>query len=180
MNNTNTTHEVNVCSKLFSESALNDAKSVYKELQQSGQDPFEYMLNMQYDLQLALHKKASKHNPDPKQLKTIGEKFDFIREAKQALDDEYREMIDALPGMELPPKVRSAVWKRWKTQHDEIRARTFDDLSSDELIELKFEMCDFYHFVMNMMLALDMTAEEMFMYYYIKNAENPQRALNGY
>ena len=59
-------------------------------------------------------------------------------------------------------------------------ARTFDDLSSDELIELKFEMCDFYHFVMNMMLALDMTAEEMFMYYYIKNAENHQRALNGY
>ena len=180
MNNTNTSPEVNVCSKLFSESALSSAKGVYKELEQSGQDPFEFMLNMQYDLQLALHKKSSKYNPDPKQLKTIGEKFDFIREAKQALDDEYREMIDALPGMELPSKVRSAVWKRWKTQHDEIRNRTFNDLSPDELIELKFELCDLFHFFMNMMLALDLSAEEMFMYYYIKNAENHQRAINGY
>lgn len=171
--------EWNSCADLTNSPEFKEAVEKYNELLEKGVDPFEYMLNMQHDLQLALAEK-NVHNPRPNELFSIGQKFDWLRENKQAFDDEYREVIDALPGMETPEKDRSAVWKRWKGKYDEIRSRTFEDLSNDELKELKFELTDAFHFFMNMFFALDMDAKEMFVYYYAKNAENHRRAKNGY
>lgn len=171
--------EWNSCSSLLNNENFKEAIQKYDEILLNGEDPFNYMLKMQFDLQVALSNKG-KHNPSPDSLITIGQKFDWLRENKQAFDDEYREIIDALPGIKTPEKDRSAVWKRWKGKYDEIREKTFDDLSVDELKELKFELCDSFHFFMNMFFALNMDAKEMFIYYWFKNAENHRRAINGY
>jgi hypothetical protein len=172
--------EQNNCAKLHNDMTYHKALEFYENLKSSNKDPFQFMLDMQYDLQNALHKKNPKYNPAPNDLKTIGQKFDWLRENKQAFDDEYREIIDALPGILRPAKDRSAVWKRWKQKYTEIRALTFNDLTQEELKELKYELTDAFHFFMNMFFALDMTAQEMFIYYYFKNAENHSRAINGY
>lgn len=172
--------EWNSCASLLDDEKLKEGVEKYNELLEQGKDPFTYMLNMQYDLQVALANKSPEFNPSPDSLINIGQKFDWLRENKQAFDDEYREIIDALPGMETPEKDRSAVWKRWKTKYSDIRSKTFAELSEDELKELKFELTDSFHFFMNMFFALDMDAREMFVYYYFKNAENHRRAQNGY
>lgn len=170
--------EFNSCAKLSY--GHESAEAVYNELLKTGQDPFEKMLTMQFALQKHLAKTRPENNVDPEALHTIGQKFDWLRENKQAFDDEYREIIDALPGVSTPDSDRSAVWKRWKTKYSEIRSKTFDDLMEDELIELKYELTDSFHFFMNMFFALDMSAKELFVYYYTKNAENFNRANNGY
>lgn len=171
------TAEFNSCANL---AEFSEAKEVYQQLLREGKDPFSYMLNMQFKLQVHLAETRPENNVRPDALNTIGQKFDWLRENKQAFDDEYREIIDALPGMSLPSSDRSAVWKKWKTKYDEIRSRTFDDLTEDDIKELKYEICDSFHFYMNMFFALDISAEEMFMFYYTKNAENFRRANEGY
>lgn len=171
--------EFNSCAALSNDDSNKEALDKYNELLETNADPFSYMLKMQHDLQTALANKNA-HNPKPDELHTIGQKFDWLRENKQAFDDEYREIVDALPGMSMPEKERSAVWKRWKSKYDTVRDMTFDDLSADELKELKFELTDSFHFFMNMFFALDMSAEEMFVYYYAKNAENHRRSQSGY
>lgn len=172
--------EFNSCASLMSVEDYDVASEKYHDLVQDGIDPFEHMLSMQYDLQRALAKKSKGLIPSPNDLLSIGEKFDWLRESKQAFDDEYREIIDALPGMSLPEKDRSAVWKRWKANYNDVRDRDFDDLTKDDLIELKFELCDAFHFFLNMFFALEMDAKDMFVYYYHKNAENHRRAQEGY
>lgn len=170
--------EFNSCAKLSA--GHNNAAEQYEKLLLSGLDPFAYMLDMQFKLQKHLAKTRPENNVDPESLKTIGQKFDWLRENKQAFDDEYREIIDALPGLNETDSDRSAVWKRWKTKYTEIRSKTFDDLTENELTELKYELTDSFHFFMNMFFALDMSAKELFMYYYTKNAENFNRANSGY
>lgn len=172
--------EWNSCAELMNDEASLEAAQTYNNLLKEGKDPFQHMLQMQFDLQMALANKSPKHNPKPSELDTLGQKFDWLRENKQAFDDEYSEMIDALPGMSMTDKDRSAVWKRWKSKYDEVRGMTFDDLTPEDLRELKFELVDSWHFYMNMLFALDMTAEEMFIYYVAKNQENHRRAQSGY
>lgn len=156
-----------------------EAMNQYENNINNKYDNFQFMLDMQYKLQQELSKK-NPLNPDLKKLNTVGEKFEWLRENKQAFDDEFREIIDALPGMSLPQKERSAVWKRWKAKYNEIRSKNIAELSDKDLLDLKFELCDAFHFFMNMMLILGVDANEMFNLYYIKNAENIHRANSGY
>ena len=67
-----------------------------------------------------------------------------------------------------------------KSKYEDVRSMTFDDLSEKDKLELKFELADSFHFYMNMFFALDMSAEELFTFYYAKNAENHRRTQNGY
>lgn len=157
-----------------------EARETYARILKEGNDPFEYMIKMQFDLQMALANKSPEHNPKPNELVTLGQKFDWLRENKQAFDDEYSELIDALPGMSMDAKDRSAVWKRWKSKYNDVRSRTFDDLTPEDIRELKFEYVDALIFFMNMSFAVDMDAEEMFVYFYAKVAENHRRSKNGY
>lgn len=171
--------EFNSCAKLIDEEKIKSAHKFYFDLKSDFVDPFSVMLDMQHKLQEALFKK----NPqvqDINHLDTLGQKADWLRDNKIALDDEYREVIDALAGMNKPEKERSALWKKWKKNYDVLRSEEFDKLSSDEKIELKFEVCDMFHFFMNMMLAVNMSAEDMFIYYYYKNKENFDRITRGY
>jgi hypothetical protein len=56
----------------------------------------------------------------------------------------------------------------------------FNDLTFDEQVEAKMEMIDMFHFVLNMFIGMDMSAEDVFIYYYLKNAENFERQERDY
>lgn len=174
------TVEWNTCAALATDESYADALKQYDALLEQGLDPFQHMLQMQFGLQVALAEKSPEHNPRPDSLKTLGQKFDWLRENKQAFDDEYSEVIDALPGMSMPGKDRSAVWKRWKSKYNEVRDMSFDNLTEDDIKELKFELTDMTFFFLNMFFALDMDAKELFVYYWTKCAENHRRAATGY
>jgi hypothetical protein len=96
-----------------------------------------------------------------------------------AIQDELRETFDALGGIK--DGVGNAVWKPWKKDHTEKAPRMkFSDMSPDDLKELKMELIDIQHFLFNMMLAVGMTPEELFNYYFAKNKENRNRQEKGY
>ncbi|MCO0615535.1 hypothetical protein M8756_19920, partial [Lutimaribacter sp. EGI FJ00015] len=77
-------------------------------------------------------------------------------------------------------KAASAVWKPWKAQHVEMQSKKIKDLSPEDQLEIKFELIDQLHFFLNKIMALGMTAEEVFKLYYLKNAENFARQDRGY
>lgn len=167
------------CAKLLNDENYKIAMEKYNLAKDAGTDVFGMMLYMQKTLQEALYKK----NPDLQDinnLESLGQIADWLRDNKLALDDEYREVIDALAGMNKPQKERSALWKKWKKNYHALRNEKLKDLSPDELTELKFEVCDMFHFFMNLMLGVGMTAEEMFVYYMYKNQENFDRIQRGY
>jgi hypothetical protein len=56
----------------------------------------------------------------------------------------------------------------------------FSDMSPNDLKELKMELIDIQHFLFNMMLAVGMTPDELFNYYFSKNKENRLRQKRGY
>ena len=172
--------EWNSCSKLLAEDALKKATEEYKNSLMNRKNPFEVMLNLQKSLQEKLYQKYPGRSPNVNNLETIGNKYDFLRDQKEAFDDEYRELIDALPGMNKPDKERSALWKKWKADHVNMGNVVFNDLTFDEQVEAKMEMIDMFHFVLNMFIGMDMSAEDVFIYYYLKNAENFERQERDY
>lgn len=171
--------EFNSCAELLNKEKIDNALKEYDSLKEKGIDPFEVMLSMQKSLQLALFKKNPKVQ-NINNLETLGERYEWLRNNKIAFDDEFRETIDALAGIKKSEKERSALWKKWKKNYDILRSEEFDKLSENEKIELKFEVCDMFHFFMNMMLATNMSAKDMFIYYYYKNKENFDRIERGY
>ena len=171
--------EFNSCASLLNQEKIEIAKKEYENMKNSHKDPFEIMLAMQKSLQEALFVKNPKVQ-DVNNLNTLGEKYDWIRDNKIAFDDEFRETVDALAGMNKSEKDRSALWKKWKKNYDILRSEDYDKLSENEKIELKFEVCDMFHFFMNIMLAVNLNAEEMFVYYMYKNKENFDRIKRGY
>ena len=96
-----------------------------------------------------------------------------------AIQDELRELFDALGGIK--DGVGNAVWKPWKKDHTKKAPdMKFCDMSPTDLKELKMELIDIQHFVFNMMLAVGMTDDELFNYYFAKNEENRNRQKNNY
>ncbi|MDP1183596.1 dCTP pyrophosphatase, partial [Klebsiella pneumoniae] len=77
-------------------------------------------------------------------------------------------------------KAASAVWKPWKADHVAKQETYIKDMSGKDQLEIKFEMIDILHFILNMFIALGMDAEEVFKLYFLKNAENFARQDNGY
>ena len=171
--------EFNSCAKLIDDDKIKECNKLYEDLLKNNKDPFEYMLNAQNSLQEHLSESVV-GNKKPADLKTIGEIYEWLRDNKIALDDEFREVVDALPGMNLPEKDRSALWKKWKASHNSLVNKKITDLEPNELKELKFELIDMWHFFMNMTLALNINAKEFFTYYFYKNLENLRRYNSGY
>ena len=171
--------EFNSCASLINDEKIKECNKIYSDLLSEGKDPLEVMLNAQNSLQEHLSKTVE-GNKKPADLKTIGEIYDWLRDNKIALDDEFREVVDALPGMNLPEKDRSALWKKWKANHLKLRNKKISELEPNELKELKFELIDMWHFFMNMMLSLNISSKELFVYYYYKNLENIRRYNSKY
>ena len=166
--------EFNSCANLINDEKIKECNRLYEDLLSEGKDPLEYMLNAQNSLQVHLSETVE-GNKCPDDLSKIGEIYDWLRDNKIALDDEFREVVDALPGMNLPEKERSALWKKWKANHLKLREKDISELEPNELKELKFELIDMWHFFMNMMLGLRISSKELFTYYYYKNLENIRR-----
>lgn len=155
-------------------------KSIEKRFNNDN-DTFGTMLNMQRELQSYFQKKNNSNFPDVNNLKTLGEIYDFINFSMMALQDEYREVVDALPGTHtFSQKERSALWKIWKSKNKEMRERKLSDLTPEELSDLKFEVCDMFHLFMNIMIAIGMSSKDMYECYMLKNLENKSRCEGDY
>lgn len=144
------------------------------------EDPLQAMLDMQKSLQVRLAKDKPGTNMHPDDLETAGEVLTWLRNNKDYIDDEFRELLTSLGGMSNGEKAASAVWKPWKAEHEEKFGKNIRDLSDKDQLEIKFEMIDILHFVLNMFHGLGMDAEEIFKLYYLKNAENFARQDRGY
>lgn len=115
-------------------------------------DRLEEMLRMQEELQRKYSLISPKDLPDDKAI-------DFVRTMVLAAEDELHEALRETPWK---PWSKSAAWTR--DMHDRYQ---------DELV-------DVFHFFMNLMLVVDMSAEELFKRYLRKNSINHDREDNGY
>lgn len=95
-----------------------------------------------------------------------------------AFSDEVSEMFDALGGIN--DGIGNAVWKKWKKKNTETGNMVISDLSDNDLIELKFEIVDAFHFFINFGISIGMSGSELFSMYIAKNAENHKRQDEGY
>lgn len=168
----------NECSGLIA--GVDKAQGAYDNAIIEGTDPLQVMLDMQKSLQVRLAKDKPEYNQHPDDLTTAGEVVDWLRNQKDYIDDEFRELLTSLGGMSNGEKDASAVWKPWKAQHAERRETLINDLSPKDQLEIKFELIDIMHFVFNMAIGLGMSAEELFKLYYLKNLENFKRQDTGY
>ncbi|MFP9216538.1 dUTP diphosphatase, partial [Enterococcus faecalis] len=111
---------------------------------------------------------------------TAGDVVSWMREQKDCIDDEFRELLTSLGEMSRGEKEASAVWKKWKARYIEAQEKRIDEMSPEDQLEIKFELVDIFHFVLNMFVGLGMNAEEIFKLYYLKNKHNFERQDNGY
>lgn len=168
----------NECSHLIE--GADQANGAYNAVIDNRQDPLQVMLDMQKELQIKLAEDKPFSNRHPDSLETAGEVLAWLRAQDDYIADETRELYTALGGMSNGEKAASAVWKPWKAQHVEMQAKKIKDLSPEDQLEIKFELIDQLHFFLNKIMALGMTAEEVFKLYYLKNAENFARQERGY
>ena len=168
----------NECAQLIE--GVDIAEARYAGAMKHKQDPLQIMLDMQKSLQVRLAEDKPEYNKNPDELETAGEVVDWLRNQKDYIDDEFRELLTSLGGMSHGEKAASSCWKPWKAQHAEFRNRKIADLSHEDQLEIKFEMIDILHFVLNMFQGLGMTSEEIFKLYFLKNKENFARQNHGY
>lgn len=173
--------EFNQCAMLVeNEELINEIEKIYYDNKMNGAGNLQHMLDMQEDLQKVY---TDKHGrcPAPSEVKTKGELIDSLLDMKLALDDEFRELIEAVHGMSRPASERSAGWKKWKGDYDKIRAEGIDEgLTASDIVERDMEGIDFMHFVFNILLLLGIDEEKLFLYYNLKNKENHDRQHKGY
>jgi len=170
--------EFNSCAKLVNDYV--EIEQIYNNLLAEGKDPQQYMLDMQRSLQNKLADTYPDRAKSPGDLKKLGDIYEWVRDQKTAIDDEFSELISALPGMDMPEKQRTGIWKKWRANYNEIRNKTIDELTKDELLELLFEKVDIAHFDMNIDLAIGLDAKTKFILYVLKNLENVRRYNSGY
>lgn len=96
----------------------------------------------------------------PNDLDSSENKVKWMLEMIACMSNELEELRDALP------------WKHWKT-YDK-------DHFLKQLPEIKYEVIDLLHFLLEMMLILRIDATEMLQLYSSKNKQNKDRQANGY
>lgn len=122
----------------------------------NGTNPTEVMLNLQASFQ---------HRVDPRyESDDLKERAAFIRDHFVYLDQELQEMLYEIP-----------YFKHWKDY-----SKMTDEEISAAYVKAKEELVDSWHFFMNLMLALGMTATELYEGYLIKSKENIRRQEEGY
>lgn len=167
----------NECANLID--GVDKAALAYDNAIIKGTDPLQVMLDMQKSLQVRLaNDRDYCYHPD--KLATAGDVVAWMREQKDCIDDEFRELLTSLGEMSKGEKDASAVWKKWKARYQEAQAKPISEMSPEDQLEIKFELIDIMHFVFNMAIGLNMSAEEMFKLYYLKNKHNFERQDNGY
>ncbi len=132
-------------------------------------------INYIFELQKKTQENTYNYKFDDMSIKQISE-FWFMN--SHALQDEIHEMFDALGGMH--DGVGNAAWKPWKKKNSVGKYTTIEDLSGRDLKELKFEIVDAFHFMINFAVSVGMTGSEMIDMYISKNKENINRQKNNY
>jgi hypothetical protein len=150
----------------------------------AGDNPFQLVLDTQLKLQKELAAKLPENgNIDPENMAawaTCGQMVDYMREQKDSLDDEFRELLTSFGGMSNGEKSATSVWKKWKKDNQSRRNTLFSELSEEDKLEVYMELIDAVHFFANKINALGLTADDVCELYLIKNAENFNRYNAGY
>jgi hypothetical protein len=172
--------EYNSCARLVNQETYAEASKFYDDLIKDGKNPTQTMFDLQLNLQNELAEKLPKHNPKIESLQSMGDMLDYIQRQDDSIADETRELYTAMGEMSRGEKDATAIFKPWKTRHDEARNKQWDDVSDADQLEVLFEMIDQMHFVMVKMLTLKLDAKDMFVLYYLKQQENMKRYNSGY
>lgn len=122
--------------------------------------PLKQMFELQRRLQDHLARKGRAIDLDKA---TFTEKVREITTQWRNLTLEFAELLERLP------------YKEWKTYTTEQR-----ELSDEEMLEVKYEYIDMFHFFLNIGLCLGVTGEEFEKLYLTKNQENFNRQNRGY
>ena len=77
-----------------------------------------------------------------------------------SLNDEFNEFIDALGGIN--DGDGSAVWKYWKSKNQDYKNKTIDDLTENDLLELKYELIDIFKFMLLIPIILGLNNKPLF------------------
>lgn len=168
----------NECAHLIEGADIAEAR--YAGAMKHKQDPLQIMLDMQKSLQVRLAEDKPGTNAHPDELECAGDVVQWLRNNKDYIDDEFRELLTSLGGMSNGEKAASAVWKPWKADHVMRQDTRICDMSLSDQLEIKFEMIDILHFMLNMFMSLGMDSEEIFKLYFLKNKENFDRQDRGY
>ena len=118
------------------------------------------ILEMQKELQSKLHVK-NQTIKSIDNIPTLGEKCDALMYNKNALDYEFKEVLEALSASDDP----SSLWKNWKLKYNETRSKLYADLTPIQKRELQMEFVDMFCFFLNMMLVLEIDSETLFSLY---------------
>lgn len=114
-------------------------------------DMLACMLNMQKTLQAALGYSIN--------YMTEPERAAYVKEYALHLVDELGEMLREMP-----------YFKPWKQYPD--------GFTDENMAKVKNELVDVWHFFMNIMIGLGISAEELYAEYVKKNEENYRRQLD--
>lgn len=83
-------------------------------------------------------------------------------------DQQYITTMTLAAICELTEFIEWTEWKPWKTKKE------------IHIVEAKIELIDVLHFIVNLMMAMGMTSQEVFDLYIAKNKENFARQDRGY
>jgi hypothetical protein len=169
--------EFNRCASLIKDEAK---VSEILELLNKSQDPLQDMLNTQEWLQGVLADKLPENNIHPSNIETKGQLIEWVDRNFDAIMDEYRELKNSVGGMSKGEKEASAVWKKWKSNHNSISSERLTDMPDDDRMEMLMEMIDIWHFILNMFIGMGFKSEDIYLLYMLKNFENARRYKNNY
>jgi hypothetical protein len=110
-------------------------------------------LQQMYDTQRDLQERVLGHRFDDM---TTVERITYVKEMVLALTDELHELLN------------ETGWKSWST------SRHINEIA------YRSELVDSWHFLLNLMLAVGMTPDELYSGYAAKRAVNEQRQASGY
>lgn len=99
------------------------------------------------------------YNLDFSQL-SLEERNRYLTINFHSLNDEFNEFIDALGGIN--DGDGSAVWKYWKSKNVEYKDKYLEDLSEEDLLELKFELIDIFKFMLLIPIILRLNDKPLF------------------
>ena len=99
------------------------------KLKKDGVSPFDYILKLQNLLQTDLVTRYGR-NYIPSELYKTGKKgelYDFIKDQQDCINDEMNELYSAIAGTHLPSSEQSAIWKKWKSNYDNLRSEQINE-----------------------------------------------------
>lgn len=158
----------------FQECANLQVEDIYNDNINEGIDNLTSLMNLQKTIQEDVYG----YNYKKLQEGPLNKLKEFIDWNESAIQDELREMYNALGGIK--DGIGNAVWKPWKKDFAKAEQMCLNDLSESDKLELMYEIIDIQHFLWNISWAVGLTPETFTNLYFAKNKENINRQKRGY